>query len=874
MGQRKKRNSQPELRELLNSYKEKLKATTEEIRSGLGISRPTLTNFLTGKLLGLSIDPSDIISLYDKLITEKEYNNKESSFANEERKNLKGRGPDELLVAAGFLPVITKMIRVTEKRFGQIVQVAALLDDKLLSDEDLLEIVTNSISNISARMQLRKINSSQSSSTDSENTQEAINIIRADLKSNPIYNIDFVSILDRKLNNVAKGLIKEGKNTLNNQEVMALYRSILLKQLMQKETTSLYIKVVKIDFQSVSLDLKSFDLDSKSDDFQSVAADLQKIIQELEEKTNYKIYFQIPVTRAILTCDFGIKENTKIQNVIPLTWSYTSGSTLLSNAVSAAALQIGYNQDKYSFKLLTTTKTLGSSPNSLVETTVILDGKFQGSWVDRDSIKSVCQALIEAGKYWIYGQILKNNKIDIENYFNTCQILSNLRERMNKVREIFNELKFEDRNFNDNEIQKIENESIETINKLPINQSIYDRHRIELYRFYLTAISFKLRLDNIRGNARQIPELLKNFNEKWIQIERDDNSEMRNELMPLKVLIRSDILLYQLSRGEGAYLSSAIKDSENFLQVQSKEILLDINPNGLFQDQGVDTYLSFSEIYGNTARVIFYLSQRKAEIEQASKYFLIAACYSMKIGSKQKTARWLALAGRTQVRLGNREKSIQLLNTSKELANQGLQYSQDPKLKAAILSEMEILEGEYMTLIDYNYEEAIKHFILALKGSIYLGFGRRIADSLYGIARCIDKVDIEKVNLYARDEEVFGLGINFFQQNDWNKKYNPTSNQISESALHVMKNTLCNENPHDLSTKNYFLHYVALIWQAWDEIIFDESLSQTYSTINDQVVNNNKFPQIHPTAKLIEEAIQESKDPIFLNYFPRAAKFP
>jgi hypothetical protein len=838
MGQKKRTNDQAEFRKLLKSYTERLKATRYELRKGLEISLPTLTNFLNEKIPGLAIEPSNVISLYDELSKPKISKNnkltKEEYEANQERKNLEKRGPDELLVAAGFLPISTKIIRVTEKRFGQIVQVAALLDDKLLSDEDLLEIVPDFISNISRRMQIRKPYADGLKLPDNydyECTNEVINKIRFDLRTNSIYSLDFVLLLDKKLENLSKELISEGKDKLNNQEAIAIYRSILLKQVMQEKKTPLYIKVVKFDLQSISIDLKKIDTII---DFQDIIDDLDSALDELEKRLDYKPSLQAPVTRAIVTCEFGIKSDGGVRDLTSLTWSYTSGSTLLSNAISATALQIGYNQNKAACKVLTTTKALGSSPNSLIEATVILDENFQGYWVDRDIIKSVLQAFVEAGQYWIYSQIVPDekskDKVSIENevqrYFCACKDLSKMRDKMNWVRESFNEIKFKDKDLIGKTILEIKKDSLIILKELSIQIPIYSRHRIEISRFYFIAVGLELRLNNIRGDLKNIFTLLEESEKEWEKIQLENNTDLVNELMPLRVLICADRLLHQLSLGKGKYLNEVMKDSDSFLLKQLEKILLNSSSNDLFKDLGADTYLAISEIHGNVARVIFYLSRSKHSLEKAKNYFLIASYYSMKIGSKQRTARWLALSGRTYIRLKQENKAKQLLELSKRLAIQGLGDNQEKELRIAILSEVEILEGEYLISLDdkCDHEKAIKHFILALKGAIYLGFARRIADSLYGISKCIFLVDIEKVNDYIETEAVFGALVNFhFERPNWLNKYNPTSSRISLVVLKFLTENFYGKKMDRQIIKNELLKLIMSIWQNWDDITTDNT---------------------------------------------------
>jgi hypothetical protein len=819
--------SQRKLRELFNLYKQELGVSNIELAEGLGVSRPKLIKFMNHQDEELSIRHRHLISLYEALSKPEQA----AKFKGEilgKRIALGRRGPDELLEAAGFLPRENKAIRITKERFAQIAQVVTLLDSELLPFEEMVVLVQELLTSISSRLQLGSTSkdspdSKRSTAQQDSDLAEQLISIQQYLREHKVAGLRFIGEVEKKLNQSGVNLKQEGKTDFSEQEAIGLYRSIATKELMKDEEPPIRIRVEKVEFQTISLTLIS------KKDYQEIYEELRDLGNKAEQELNARI--NIPVIKASVTCSFGLESDEELPKY--LTWGYASCSTLLANAISACALQIGYCEEVA--EILVTCRTLGKTVDSLVETIVVLGQKYQGIWVDRDLVKSVLQALVNAGKYWLGSQDLKK-EFSLLQYAKICGKVSNLRERLSIARSSFHEFNFSDDTCNLDAYISIANDASELLEQLPKNQDAYFRHTLELYRFYFIAKRLQLRFENIRGNLNEANRLINEISEEFRKI--DNNITVLKQLLQSQALFESEILLYSLScsrnlfadsEGKRLYLESS-QNSDTFASSQNllansdernrwlvekhNDIVKSLNPKVLYQDPGIDTYLALSEIYGNIARMDFYLSQTPEELERATESCLKASHYASRIGAKQRTSRWLALAGRVQVRLGNRSKSKQLLEFAREMAQIGISPYQDEKVQQALLSEVQILEGERLLMLEDNFAEALPHFLDSLKGAMYLSFTRRISDALYNIARCskrlgsisfAESIDKKFENLSNLDEEE-------------RRKLNPSENTISRLSLELLIKLRHESSSSSwLDVKDQFLVAASSIWQTWHE---------------------------------------------------------
>ncbi|WP_416212279.1 hypothetical protein [Nostoc sp. DedSLP03] len=868
---------QEELRELLYFYLDKMAATQVELSQGMDVSRPVIINFLKkGKKQRLPVDRKSLIKLCEslengevskkKLKTEIESNQQETKSNADElpnpekmRKLLGKIGVDELLESAGFLPEKTKIIRVTPERFFQVAQVVALLE--FLEFEDLVSITQEFLAIASNKIVItssKKLSSENPNSQNSENPNShdpdyltsLIHSLQNDSMRNETYptlglklRLEVIDKLQRTWSRLKAG----GKKNFTQQEAIRLFMSIAIKEQMPKNVPNLHIRVQKTEFKTLSKSINVED-DYKNlyDKFVKIAyeaecdlktpdSDLEKLKKENDRNTprsdlkNSKQdkFFDLlnPVIMAVVTCSFSY--NQESHELIE--WIYTSGNTILENAINACSLHLGLTEDISNINI--STKTLDSSIDSLVETTVMLgkEQKYQGIWVDRDSMITMLQAIVYATKQWLADQSTKN-QLDIEIYVSACKALADLRKRLTKVRNAFQNFQFLDDECKPTEINKIADIAKDELKKLP-KEKIYFSYRLNFYRCYFIAKRLELRLSNAQGNISNLKSLIEE-----IQKVIEEDEDVKQELVPIQALIQSEIYLYELSCGHKPDLFEC-KQRSNWLKLELEnwktEIKNTIEQGSCYKDPGLDIYKALSEIYGNAARIEFYLSDDKEILEKAADDFLRAAHYALRIGSTQRVTRWLALAGRVWIRLGKSQLSIQAYKLADKLANADLTTGHSQNFREAVLSEIYLLHGEYLLLIQNEPLNALICFLKSLKGSVYLGLNRRICDALFDIFRCSKKLG----NLSTKE----GITRVFMQEDqltESNKgKLNPTSNRTSEKVLDLLY-LLWNreDNPSWFQIQGEFSKLATDIWQGWHT-----------DTSNPETITK------HPIAKRIED---------------------
>jgi hypothetical protein len=423
------------------------------------------------------------------------------------------------------------------------------------------------------------------------------------------------------------------------------------------------------------------------------------------------------------------------------------------------------------------------------------------------------QAIVCAVKQW-FADKSQNSELNSAIYISACKNLSQLRKRLTIVRKAFHNFQFLDEGCQLSEIKKIAESAKKHLDDIPTSD-IYFTYRLNFYRCYCLAKRLELRLSIFQGNIIHAKSLI---NELTAALDNLENFQLhvdKNEFSPISALIRSEIYLYKLSCGHD---SDFFQDNyvNNWLELKEwkNKIRGVINTNSCYKDAGLDVYESLSEIHGNTARVYFYVSNDRTTLSQAADNFLKAAYYALRIGLIQRVARWIALAGRVWVRLGDRKLSRQALILSNKLAKTDLTTGYSHNFCQAVISEIHLLQGEYFLLLEDDPLSALENFLEALKGSVYLSLNRRICDSLFNISRCSEK--LSHLSIKEGLNRVFPESEKPIKSNK--NKLNPMSNNTSEQVLDL----LCNlynrkDSPTWFQVRSEFSILAAEIWQRWHQ---------------------------------------------------------
>ncbi|MGB3639185.1 MAG: hypothetical protein WBA39_16655 [Rivularia sp. (in: cyanobacteria)] len=834
-----KSNDGDKLREMLQFFLDDMGATQVELSKGMGVSRPVIIEFLSGDKEYLPVSSEGLIKLCENLRKHKPSKRKskrddDNSSYNLTPERLRQKlgeiGADELLEAAGFLPDWTQSIRVSPERFFQITQIVALLE--LLEFEDLLSTTKEFLAIASNKLTIASKKWFDEDDVPDDDALKAL--INKLWEPQPSLGLKLKLQIINKLESSRENLWNAGKEKFSREEAISLFLSILIKERINDETP-LHARIKKLEFQTLS---RSIDDDEQYSDIYEFLEDIA-YHAELELKTpgvSRKKYSEKktrildsiqPVIMAMATCNFGADSRSSE----PLEWIYTSSNTMVENAISACTLNLGLKEDTL---LTISTNTLDSSIHSLVETTVILGEKqqYQGIWVDRDFMTVMLQAIVCAAKQW-FADKSRNKELDSKTYVSACRNLSQLRKRLIEVRKAFHNFQFLDAGCEVAEIKKIAEEAKLHLEEIPATD-IYFTYRLSFYRCYCLAKRLELRLSNFQGNTRNAKSLISELTEAINHSENFQLDVDKKELAPIEALIHSEFYLYELSSGHNFdLLQNSQVEKWKELETWKKKIQAVIKTPSCYKDAGLDVYESLSEIHGNVARIYFYLADDRKNLEEAAKNFLKAAYYALRIGLVQRVSRWIALAGRVWVRLNNNKLAFQALKLSDKLAKTDLTTGHSDNFCQAVLSEINLLRGEFLLLIEDNEIAALENFIQALKGSVYLGLNRRICDALFNIYRCSEKLG----NLSIKEglNRVFSQEEKLVKSNF--KKLNPMSNHNSEKVLELLYDLYNKKgSPTWFQVRNEFSILAAQIWQTWHQ---DTSESEEKT--------------IHPIAKKIKE---------------------
>ncbi len=826
-------NDQEKLREMLNFFLDQMGATQVELSQGMGVSRPLIIDFLSKKKEYLPVSSEGLVKLCENLNRHRPSKRKLKKDDRDDkslllRENLGEIGADELLESAGFLPDKTESIRVTPERFFQVTQIVALLE--LLEFEDLLSTTQEFLSIASDKLTI----ASKKLFNDGDNNDDALEALIKKLREpQPTLGLKLKLQIIEKLDTSRKNFRSGGKTKFSRKEAISLFLSILIKEKMKNEDDLLHARIKKLEFQTLS---RSIDDEEEYSGIYSllgvIAYEAERELKtpgvppEKPEKPGTIESLQ-PVIMAIATCNFGSDK----QDSEPLEWIYTSSNTMVENAISACTLNLGLKEDTL---LTISTNTLDSNVHSLVETTVILGEKqqYQGIWVDRDSMNVMLQAIVCAVKQW-FADKSRIGELDSTTYISACRNLSDLRKRLIKVRKAFHNFQFLDKGCQLSQIKKIADEAKQHLENIP-DDDIYFTYRLNFYRCYCLAKRLELRLSNFQGNILNAKSLIAELSEALDNTEQFQLHVDKNELSPISVLIRSEFYLYELSCGHNPdFFQDNGRNNWFELNKYKNSVINVINTRSCYKDAGLDVYESLSEIHGNAARVYFYISEDQSTLKEAAQNFLKAAHYALRIGLIQRVSRWIALAGRVWVRLKNSELSLQALKLSEKLAKTDLTTGHSDNFCQAVISEINLLRGEYLLLIENNQVTALESFIQALKGSVYLGLNRRICDSLFNISRCSE--NLGNISIQEGLSKVFSEEEKPIKSNI--KKLNPMSNHNSEKVLELFCHLYARkDSPTWFQVRKEFSTLAAEIWQTWH-----------------QDTSENNLNTIHPIAEKIRK---------------------
>jgi hypothetical protein len=805
-------------RNLLEEYRSTIATDISEIAEGLQLSRPVVGDFMNGKREDLPLSIGRIVHLHkilsdpDRLSKkrpgnragsksekdspniqqENEQNQGERQSTTQARKEAKDKridlginGPDRLLIEAGFQPYRNKMIPVSSQQYSQLSLIRLMYNDRAIGQDLFMQIIQQEIEHIGMRSGQKELSSDQG---------KASEYLLNEIKNTTWMSGKRKQIIETNYKKAQNATDKKPEE-FNDHENLGLLSSILHNQLQEEEEIKFRLRVDKIE----TIPLASF-IPTKIKG-ERVSRDANEFLDRIDnigiakceydlgnpprEETDKKSIRPIhPVTRTIVTCRDG-------DDLIK--FEYISAGTHLSTAICAISLNMGLNEAIKSMKI--DVRCLGKDIQSLVKASVTLGENNKlvlGEWVESDLIKSLIQAMIVAGRRWLYKEI-PSGKLD--EYKKIVKNMAEIRSMFYEQRIIYDGYDFNDSRTSvdkfidinsqsakwieyilkiqseSSEIAKIWNTFISSFNRIRILSQIYILHHRNIQVSHSQCRSLLEKIDadfnsiNIEAKSQQ-EELDRNYKSKLVRSSkisfeaekiaynlsfgipwRGDSTEEEAEN-----LLQSNNLLESLQKLD------KIIDNCNYLKKLSKENrTADDNTDSAISKYPVyDMHYSLGSYHSIVGRVLFYKATSQEEIQESCDRFLRAVYFFEKIGLTRKVERNLTLAGRANVRSGQ----IKNADACKELSEfildkHALQTNAkiDGNFKLSMESRLNLLKGEYSRLLQSNgYASSLNSCLESLRGALWLGLNRHIVDNLYTISRCADEMGNTEYNLMHFDE--------------------------------------------------------------------------------------------------------------------------
>jgi hypothetical protein len=755
------------LRDKLNELRESLGATQEEIAKGLNISRKVLINFLKeeSKQRHLSISRVNIKALWAYLTDSQriEQMTKLSAGQKVKRENLRKEGPSGLLRVAGFVSDIslTDTDPVKKKKSYRII---SRLSSSWVRDNDIWQIeetILNTILKERSESSLDSNNDNKErseSSLDSNNDNAEINYDEVDKWIKKNY-LNSNSSIKEKFISVINSYAMSGKLLFDEVELFELYQSMEENFYLRRDLTLIEnpftLRVIGCEFRILPDCVNELDHDllKRMEDIGLKAEkDIRNISLKSSNESSKKLVCH-PVKESEITLRMTVGEELKT-----LVWRYSSVSNHIQNMLIALHRGMGYPPLKLENLSI---RALGKTENSLARVSVCLRDKntrkkYQGLWVDKDTLNALSQAVVIATESWV----IETHKYK-RNYSELCQKLFSVFDNLYRGRKAINDYHLHDKNEEgfkvrgsisySEDVLKIVDEIRKDLNYADEeDEKIKKEFLCRLERHEHTAKLILLRSYHIEGRLEKVKDYLnKDYDQKIQNLKEYD----------INIFYNIEHIIYKLFSGERDYLINKPwrkHDNQMSLNKYTDSLKEYINKNKDERVFDCDLHICLSELFGNFGRLELYCcTSNDAEHflkTEAIENFLKAAYFSSKIGNNQRVSHWLAHVSRVYSRLGeadNAEKYTMLARII--IQHESSYYRYSSEYKESILAEVNLAQGE-IYLLKQEFDLALQDFIESLKGAIKLKFARLIADSLYGIYRALKQLpEKEKVKEKLQD---------------------------------------------------------------------------------------------------------------------------
>ena len=738
-----------QLRQELERYKADLGATHTELAQCLGISRQPLVVFMQDSSQGLPIQRSNLVRLWDLLTEPTRFRKKYSEMERSNRAILRQQGANALLKAAGFLPDVNEQsLEIHSNRHQQIQRLVSRLSNLPVSDfadfitlTDFLEtFVTNSFPG------RYKTALEETQILDGNTDPDSIDRVDYWIKKNHLPNMPNPVVKD-KLQGALSRLAISGKSKLNNAEFFELYMSIAENERLTHHVDKfLKMRITQCQFTTLTFSVQSY-LSAEEDspiwqDFYEASLAVEQCLRpQIHERDDLEDSVAEPVIETLITCNFReAKQDVR--------WRYSSSTTHFETMLAAIGRGMGYDSEleMVDFSI----RTLGHKDYSLIRASSAFrpihstnpsDYKsYQSVWIDRSAVFGILQSAILAVGGWLSENF--PDEASCRSYYEVCQTVSSINDSLIKGKRFLNgyrihQAAYSGRLSTSDYLEKEVIEKIKSLKEGAFKQypKLRDCYEADLDRKYCVAKLACAHSALIEGNMITASRLLTEVEDFLKSLNSPKSSKGNKHLLDISYAI--ELNLQRFYKG----------DPEIFLnhqkwrtELQNSLSQLSIYIDDCKQNSGQfasDTYMNVSELYGRLARLNFCCcnADEIEDLDSAVRYSLMAAYCSAKTGRQHRTAHWISNAGRICVRLGESDRAKSFADLAERIISHASEPTYSPEYQEAIRAEVNIALGERLLLIEKDPTGALDYFLRSLKGSIYIGFVRLIADNLYGIAR-------------------------------------------------------------------------------------------------------------------------------------------
>lgn len=822
------------LRSEFQRYKDEFRVTNLELANGLDISRQPLVDFMQGSRDDLPIGRGQLKRLWHHLTNSEEYKGRKLSQDGKlSREVLSREGVNRLLRSAGFLAdgeeedcvylnknrkqqiqrIITGLSNIPTSNFGDFVD---LIDSM---EKELIEQAFN----------LKKQSIPENTRTTNyyEMSEDEIDIWIHDWIQKNIF-ADPSSEVISKFKKAIYRLIRFGKYKFEDSEIFELYLSIRDKNgINQKEKIDRFesnykIKISQCQFSTLTFSLSEFirsDSEIK-EEIERAAFEVESFIRYPSSNQAYlRTQMSDVVIEALVSCILlGTGDNKGEEETIH--WRYSSSATHFENMLTAIYQGMGCENDLelVNFSL----RSLGKRSESLIKSSITLsncNSTHQGIWVDESSIFGTSRSMFIAVRDWLLNSLSEDEAC--LHYYQICKEMAAINHSLNYGRKTLNDYvirRFEyPRSIPTSEyIKKNVLDKIKWIEEKILYQSS------KLKKMYGLDIERKKCMANlICARSSHIEGDLLTAKKYYLEAKRIlDNPEVGKD-KTLQNFLSSEEMLHQFYSGNQEFFEE--KRWREKIDINLKELQTYIYSR---QDDcefkkycgrlDLYVYRSASELFARMGRLDLCLSGEDdiSHVEKAASRLLMAAYCSAKIGDRQRASHWIANASRVYSRLGFGDKSLALANLAEEIVQVSMDNRYSSRYKDAIMAEVLIARAEKYLLIDGDMDNALRCFLIALRGAAYLGFSRLMADSLYGIGRASKEMHSQVVSGFL--DEIFSDGERTSNKNRWLFQKDLKGKKAKKIVLDVVHfiNDLEGEGTWSFVSEQ-FKEQSKKIWHTW-----------------------------------------------------------